>query len=280
MDPFGGRLVAALAARGPLCAGIDPHAELLARWGLSDTPDGLRRFCDTVVDAWGDLVPVLKPQSAFFERFGSAGIAVLESTIRQCRERGALVLLDVKRGDVGSTMAAYAEAYLSPGRPLSVDAITVSPYPGIVSLAPALTAAHDHGNGVFILGLTSNPEGRALQTCRDEAGRTIAQQVFDEVAAVNAGANPLGSVGVVVGATTGAAGHDLSRLNGPVLAPGLGAQGATPDDLPAAFSGLDGVVLPTYSRGLLAAGPTREGLRVAAKEALAQCRKVLKYPFR
>jgi orotidine-5'-phosphate decarboxylase len=173
-------------------------------------------------------------------------------------------------------MTAYAEAYLDPARPLGVDAITVSPYPGLGSLAPALDAARAHGGGVFVLALTSNPEGRALQTCRDTVtGRTVAQQVFDEVATVNAGNYPLGSVGVVVGATTGAAGHDLSRLNGPVLAPGLGAQGAAPDDLRTAFGDLDGVVLP-----ILAAGPKIVDLREAAKEALAQCRKVLKYPFR
>src|SRR4051794_9655151 len=123
---FGARLRAAMETRGPLCVGIDPHPALLSAWGLPDSPSGLERFTRTVVEAVGDRVAVVKPQSAFFERFGSQGIAVLESSIRQLREVGALVLLDVKRGDIGSTAAAYADAYLDPASPLRVDAITAS----------------------------------------------------------------------------------------------------------------------------------------------------------
>jgi orotidine-5'-phosphate decarboxylase len=218
---------------------------------------------------------VLKPQSAFFERFGSAGIAVLESTIRQSREAGALVLLDVKRGDIGSTVQAYADAYLDPDSPLFADAVTVSPYVGFGALAPFLTRAAASGAGVFVLALTSNPEGPEVQHARTAGGETVAQSVIDHVSAVNAGAAPIGSVGVVVGATTGPTGHDLSRLNGPVLAPGLGAQGATAADLPPVLAGLNGVALPSYSRSVLRRGPDVGAIRAAARDALEQCRSTL-----
>src|SRR6476659_3952550 len=134
---FGERLTAALDYRGPLCVGIDPHAALLESWGLPVDATGLARFVETCVDAFSDTAAVIKPQSAFFEIYGSAGIAVLERTIRACQENGALVLLDVKRGDIGSTMAAYAQAYLAPGAPLAADAVTLSPYLGFGSLQPA-----------------------------------------------------------------------------------------------------------------------------------------------
>ena len=275
METFGERLHAAMTDRGPLCVGIDPHASLLTRWGLSDDVAGLERFARTVVEALADRVAVLKPQSAFFERFGSRGVAVLESTIRQSREAGAIVLLDVKRGDIGSTMAAYADAYLNPASTLCSDAITVSPYLGVGSLQPAFDLAAAHGGGVFVLALTSNPEGPAVQHAVTAGGKTVAQTVVDEISQVNAGAKPLGSLGLVVGATIGDTGHDLSGVNGPLLAPGLGAQGGTPGDLRAVFGESLHNVLPSYSREVLAAGPEIADLRAAADRVLAGCRAAL-----
>ncbi|MEU4625985.1 orotidine-5'-phosphate decarboxylase [Actinoplanes sp. NPDC023801] len=275
METFGERLHATVAERGPLCVGIDPHAALLARWGLSDDIAGLERFARTVVDALADRVAVLKPQSAFFERFGSRGVAVLESTIRQSREAGAIVLLDVKRGDIGSTMAAYADAYLNPASTLRADAITVSPYLGVGSLQPAFDLAAAHSGGVFVLALTSNPEGAAVQHAVGASGKTVAQTVIDEISQVNAGAKPLGSLGLVVGATIGRTGHDLSAVNGPLLAPGLGAQGGTPDDLRAVFGESLHNVLPSYSREVLAAGPEIADLRAASDRVLAGVRAAL-----
>ncbi|WP_328459992.1 orotidine-5'-phosphate decarboxylase [Actinoplanes sp. NBC_00393] len=275
METFGERLHAAVAERGPLCVGIDPHASLLARWGLSDDIAGLERFSRTVVDAVADRVAVLKPQSAFFERFGSRGVAILESTIRQSREAGALVLLDVKRGDIGSTMAAYASAYLDPASSLRADAITVSPYLGVGSLQPAFDLAAAHGGGVFVLALTSNPEGPTVQHAVTASGKTVAQTVIDEISQVNEGARPLGSLGLVVGATIGETGHDLSEINGPLLAPGLGAQGATPADLRAVFGESLRNVLPSYSREVLSAGPEIADLRAATARVLDDCRAAL-----
>jgi orotidine-5'-phosphate decarboxylase len=275
METFGSRLHRAVADRGPLCVGIDPHAALLARWGLSDDVAGLERFGRTVVDALADRVAVLKPQSAFFERFGSRGIGVLESIIRQSREAGALVILDVKRGDIGSTMAAYADAYLNPASPLSADAITLSPYLGVGSLQPAFDAAATYGGGVFVLALTSNPEGPTVQHAVTAGGRTVAQTVIDEISQLNRGASPLGSVGLVVGATIGNTGHELSDVNGPLLAPGLGAQGATPADLREVFGKNLRNVLPSYSREVLAAGPSVAALQAAAQRAIDDCRVAL-----
>jgi orotidine-5'-phosphate decarboxylase len=283
---FGARLAAAVASRGPLCVGIDPHVSLMDAWGLERGPDGLARFCQIVVEALADTVAVLKPQSAFFERYGSAGIAVLESTIRQCRERGALVLLDVKRGDIGSTAAAYAAAYLDPDSPLASDAVTVSPYLGLGALEPFFDAATRHDRGVFVLAATSNPDGRALQAARLADGRTVAQDIVDQIAARNAGAEPIGRLGVVVGVTAGQAGVDVTALNGPVLAPGLGAQGGRPEDLVALLGRARGtagsvgsvsrpLVLPSSSREILAHGPDPAALRAAAVATQEACRAAL-----
>lgn len=275
METFGARLHRAVAERGPLCVGIDPHPGLLARWGLPDDVEGLDRFCRTVVEAIGDRVAVVKPQSAFFERFGARGVGILESTIRQLRNAGSLVLLDVKRGDIGSTVSAYASAYLDPSSPLYVDAVTASPYLGVGSLAPMFELAAAHGGGVFVLALTSNPEGAAVQRAVGADGRTVAQTVIDEISQLNRGAEPLGSFGLVVGATIGDTGHDLTAVNGPLLAPGLGAQGATAADLRTVFGSALPSVLPSYSREVLGAGPDQAALRAATDRVLDECRTAL-----
>jgi orotidine-5'-phosphate decarboxylase len=260
---FGARLVEAVAARGPLCVGIDPHRALLAGWGCGDDPAGLERFARGALDAVAGEVALVKPQSAFFERHGSAGVAVLERLLGDARDAGLLVVLDVKRGDIGSTMGGYAEAYLTDGAPLAADAITLSPYLGFGSLAPALVAAEASGRGVFVLARTSNPDGASVQSAEWD-GRPVAQGMVDGAAAANAGVSPLGGVGVVVGATQ-EHGLDLSALNGPVLAPGLGAQGGTPADLAARFAGVSGVVLPSVSRAVLGRGPDRAALRAEVR---------------
>jgi orotidine-5'-phosphate decarboxylase len=267
---FGARLTAAVDERGLVCIGIDPHTELLEAWGLPSTPAGLARFADICVEAFAGEVALVKPQSAFFELFGSAGIAVLEQTIVRARAAGALVLLDVKRGDIGSTMTAYAHAYLEPTAPLAVDAITVSPYLGVGSLEPAFDAAERYGAGVFVLAVTSNQEGGQIQRATDGTGTLVAQTVVDEVGSRNRGAEPLGSIGIVFGATVTDHGIDLSRLNGPILAPGVGAQGGTADSVRAGFGAAGPAVLPSVSRAVLRHGPDIGALRAAvARQAAA-----------
>jgi orotidine-5'-phosphate decarboxylase len=262
MDAFGARLTAAIDARGRLCVGIDPHPRLLTAWGLRDDVHGLETFTMSCVEALADTVAVLKPQSAFFERRGAAGVAVLERAVGEARSRGALVLLDAKRGDIGSTMQGYADAYVDQTSPLAVDAITVNPFLGFEALRPMLDSAHANGAGVFVLAMTSNPEGPEIQRAHTATG-TVATDILRAVAAENTGRSPMGSIGAVVGATV-AQPADL-QVNGPLLAPGLGAQGGTVEDLARLFAGVAHLVLPSTSRAVLAHGPDPAALRAAAR---------------
>lgn len=278
--PFGARLAAAMDEHGPLCVGIDPHASLLEAWGLPDSPAGLRDFSARVVEAVGGRVAAVKPQAAFYERHGSAGLAVLEEVVAAARETGTLSIVDAKRGDIGSTMGAYAEAFLRDGSPLAGDALTVSPFLGFGSLAPAVELAAATGRGLFVLCLTSNPEGASVQHARARAGTTVAASIAAAASEVNAGAEPLGSVGLVVGATVGGAaqetGTDLAAVNGPLLAPGVGAQGAGPSELRAVFGDARRAVLASSSRGVLRAGPDVASLRAAALEAAGDAARALR----
>ncbi len=277
--PFGDRLRAAMDTHGPFCPGIDPHRALLEAWDLPDTVEGLERFALTCVEAFGGAVACVKPQAAFFERFGSRGVAVLERTLAGLRDAGTLSLLDAKRGDIGTTMAGYAEAYLSEASPLRADAVTVSPYLGSGSLRPALDLAAATGRGVFVLTLTSNPEGVDVQHALS-GRRPVAASMVEGAAADNAAARAegrLGSVGLVVGATVGSAvsdlGLDLVGSGSPLLAPGLGAQGGTVAGLRTTFGDAMPQVLGTSSREVLSAGPDVAALRQAARavaEALGQ----------
>lgn len=286
--PFGARLRAAMDTHGPLCVGIDPHPELLTAWGLPVTARGLETFAMTCVDAFAGQVAVVKPQSAFFERFGSAGVAVLERALAGLREGGTLSLLDVKRGDIDSTMEAYAQAHLSDESPLAADAITLAPYVGYAALRPAVDQAHRTGRGLFVLALTSNPEGVEVQH-RGGAGHSVAGTVVAGVTADNAdssvhgagtaGTGQLGSIGMVVGATVGDAVQrlrlDLGAAGGPLLAPGLGAQGAGADDLEQVFGGALHQVLASTSRTVLSAGPGVAGLRAGARHTGEQVAALL-----
>lgn len=271
---FGTRLRAAMDEHGPLCVGIDPHRALVESWGLSHDLAGLERFAMTCVEAFAGRVAVVKPQSAFFEAFGSRGVAVLERALADLRDAGTLTILDAKRGDIGSTMEAYAQAFLGDEGPGRADALTVSPYLGYGALRPALDLAAASGRGVFVLALTSNPEGPSVQHAVS-GGRSVAAGVVAGASADNAGAarrGELGHVGLVVGATVGDAvarlGLDLAGSAAPLLAPGLGAQGAGPGDLRAVFGDALGQVLPNVSRSVLAAGPTAAALTgAAAREA-------------
>ncbi|WNG95445.1 orotidine-5'-phosphate decarboxylase [Mycobacterium sp. ITM-2016-00318] len=258
---FGRRLADAISERGPLCPGIDPHPELLTSWGLTTDADGLREFCDICVEVFADFA-VVKPQVAFFEAYGAAGYAALEDVIAALRTAGVLVLADAKRGDIGSTMAAYAAAW-SGESPLAADAVTASPYLGFGSLQPLLDLAAARGRGVFVLAATSNPEGASVQGALT-GDRTVAQSIVDDAAALNAEGAELGSVGVVVGATLSSP-PDVSALNGPVLVPGVGAQGGRPEKLRGFAGARPGQLLPAVSREILRAGPDATALREAAE---------------
>lgn len=258
---FSQRLVAAGQEHGRLCVGIDPHAVLLEQWGLDNTVEGLRAFSETCVEAFAGHAAVVKPQVAFFERFGAAGFAVLENTLARLRESGTLVIADAKRGDIGSTMAGYASAWLAPGAPLETDALTVTPYLGVGSLDPAIELAAQHGKGVFVMAANSNPEAVALQTGTID-GKMLSQRMVDECAQYNRADDPeyIGHVGVVVGATVQTP-PVLDGLNAPVLMPGVGAQGATMADAEAIAGEIGHLVFPSVSRSVLTAGPDVADLR-------------------
>jgi len=266
---FGSRFDAARQAYGPLCVGIDPHASVLESWGLDDSFAGLEQFAETCVEAFAGHVGFVKPQSAFFERFGSRGVQVLEWLLQQFRHTGTLTILDVKRGDIGSTATAYAQAYLDDDAPMAADAVTVSPYLGFGSLDPFFAEAERNDAGVFVLALTSNPEGPEFQHAVVGDGHTVAGSVLAQLRTLNAGAEPIGSFGAVVGATIGGTGEDLD-INGPLLVPGFGAQGGTVDDIAELFADVSHAVLPSSSRGVLKAGPEVDSLRSVAARINAE----------
>lgn len=272
MRSFGERLQAAGAEYGQLCVGIDPHGSLLREWGLTDDVAGLEAFSAICVEAFGGNVALVKPQVAFYERFGAAGFAVLEELLAQLRKAGTLVVADAKRGDIGSTMAGYAQAWLAPASPLEVDALTVMPYLGPGSLEPAIDLAREHGKGVFVMAANSNPEAEDFQA-RSIGDQSVAQYMLDACAAYNAeelaqleGQSDMGSVGVVVGATVRFP-VDCSNLHGPVLMPGVGAQGATFADVKSLAGEQRELFYPSISRAILQAGPTVSDLVKQIKSA-------------
>lgn len=260
---FGERLAAAAGELGQLCVGIDPHPGLLQQWGLSDDRDGLAEFTGRCVEAFAGRVALVKPQVAFFERHGALGFSVLEEAIGELRERGTLVVADAKRGDIGSTMAGYADAWLRPGSPLQCDALTVSPYLGVGALAPAVDAAVEAGAGLFVLAATSNPEAGAIQRQPGANAETLAGDVVAEVAklaAINGDRGEgLSDFGVVVGATLSDP-PGLADFPGPILLPGIGAQGASLSDIERVVAGNTARALPNVSRAVLSAGPDIEAL--------------------
>lgn len=271
---FGDRLANAMAERGPLCVGIDPHPNLLEQWGLEDSAAGLAAFTEAVYEGCAPFTATLKPQVALFERHGSAGLAVLEALFARAAADGVLIVADAKRGDIGSTMKAYADAWLGSSSPLGTDSVTLSPYLGFESLRPALDLADENDRGTFVLALTSNPEGKSVQHVgASESEGAVAKRIIAASTAENASRQweQMGPCGLVVGATVGQAlvdlGIDLSVFNGPILSPGYGAQGASAADLYRVFAGVESQVLVNSSRGVLAAGPSVEGLAQAAQAA-------------
>lgn len=266
---FGDRLILRARALGhPLCAGLDPHLPLLPplfrrgsmRPGDPETAACVGAFCRAALDRFAGRVVAVKPQIAFFEALGGAGLRVLGEVLGAARERDLLVVLDAKRGDIGSTAAAYAAAYLAPEAPLAADALTVNPYLGNDALLPFTEAAGRAGAGLFVLVRTSNPGAADLQDLPVDGA-----PLFERVAAGLAPAagrlrgpeTGWSSLGVVVGATWPEQGARVRAHlpHSPFLVPGYGAQGAPARDALAGFvpgpgGALEGGVVSS-SRGLL-----------------------------
>ena len=274
--PFSQRFLALAKERSPLCVGIDPSAEALKGWGLPDDAAGLRAFCQGLVETCAPLVASVKPQSAFFERHGPAGLEVLRQTVEAATAHGALVIVDAKRGDIGSTAVAYGETFLGPRSPFRGDAMTLSAYLGLGSLAPIFEIARREGAGVFVVIRSSNPEGSELQRARLPDGRSVAECLADEITVANAAASSdeLGCIGAVLGATQGAEAAELAdRLpHSLLLVPGIGAQGATIADVQRDFARHYGRVVPSISRGIAGAGPAAADLKRAVERYIAEIR--------
>jgi orotidine-5'-phosphate decarboxylase len=265
-ETFGARLQERIRALGPLCVGIDPSRRLLEAWGRPDSVEGLEFCCLAVLEAVLDTAAAIKPQVAFFERFGSQGYRVLERLMAEARDADILIVADVKRGDIDTTNEGYAEAWLSDRSALAADAVTVSPYVGLDALEPFVSLASAGGRGVFVLAATSNEDGRAVQLARTEDNERLEELVLRSVADLNKRDDGLGSVGAVMGATRDRPDFNLASLGGPFLVPGVGAQGATAEHVARLFERCpSGTVLASVSRAVLQAGPERAGLRDAAQ---------------
>lgn len=233
---FADRLSSALTRTGtPVCVGLDPVYEKLpiaVAGGHADACSAIEAFCIGILDAVAGLVPIVKMQSACFERYGSAGVAVLERVCEHARRDGLLTILDAKRGDIGISAAHYAAAAAEMG----VDAVTVSPYLGLEPLTPFL----EEGLGIFVLVRTSNPESESIQSPGLATGGTVAEMVAERVAAFGRGylggaglsERGLSEVGAVVGATKASDASSLrERMPDQVfLVPGIGAQGGSVED--------------------------------------------------
>jgi len=277
-ESFAERFAAARAVSGPLVWGLDPSGDLLESWGLGDSPEGLDQFADIMLVAAPGVVGLVKPQSAFFERHGWRGIQTLQRLISGLRAAGLLVILDVKRGDVGSTNDAYAEAYLGKGAPLAADAITVHPYLGVAAMDAYVSRAAESGSCLLVVTRSSNPEGRALQSAQIcDANCSAEQQLLRDIRALNDRLAPgaIGPVGAVIGPTHIEPELDLVAAQCLFLAPGVGVQGATPADVARVFAACPDRVMPSASRSLLSAGPNQFQLRAAAEELAAVFRTVL-----
>lgn len=276
MTTFGQRVRTALTTFGPLCVGIDPHEHLLSEWGLEVSAAGAREFGLRTVDAAAGRVGIVKPQVSFFERFGATGFAALEDVLGAAREAGLIVIADAKRGDIGTTMNAYARAWLTPGSPLEADALTVSPFLGVHSLIDTFAFAQAQGKGIFVLAATSNPEAVDQQRAIVSSGHgeTVAAHIVREVSTFTAASTPddeWASIGFVIGATVDLAETGLTPEivpAAPILAPGFGAQGASPGDLGRLFGAMAETVVASESRSILSAGPHALAARIDERAAL------------
>ena len=277
MSTFAARLQQKIAEHSPLCVGIDPSAALLKSCNLPDTPDGAFEFGKRVLEAADFRISLLKPQSAFFERFGSAGLKAVEELTSLARSREVLVLLDGKRGDIDTTGAAYAEGYFSSTTTLRVDAVTTHVYLGLAALDPFLNIALQAEGGVFVVVRSSNPEGFGLQTARMANGETVAQSLCREITLRNRKhGEGLGYIGAVVGATCDDAAETVDALpQSFILAPGVGAQGATMQDVLKRMPPARGRVLPNVSRAILANGGSVADIRTTIRGLQDQARELL-----
>ncbi len=256
-----------------LCVGVDPHPKTLAGWGLDDTPSGLGEFQSAMLEAMVEQrIAITKPQVALYERHGVEGMRVLAQFIKQARQSGLLVIADVKRGDIGTSLTGYAQAWLSPGSDFESDAMTTVAFQGVGSLEPAFEVAAAFGKSVFTLAATSNPEGHSVQSAITGDGHTVARDIIDTVHN-RASLSPHGKsgwLGVVIGATVNRASLDITAasLTGlSVLVPGFGAQGVPLSSFDKVVGDNSPLVIPTVSRSVAGESPNGLGERIRVHQS-------------
>ena len=301
MLPFADRLETAVRrCHNPVLVGLDPRRENLppgiladhSGAGAEETAVAYGQFCRGVIDVVAPLVPAVKPQAAFFEQLGPAGMAVLAEVIRYAQQKGLLVIFDGKRNDIGSTATAYAQGLLGSGGQSAwgADALTVNPYLGDDSLQPFVEVAAQRAAGIFVLVKTSNPGSRMLQDLLVDGRplyRHVAQYVGGQAARTAADCKcGYGLVGAVVGATYPA---QLAELRSAMphtwfLVPGFGSQGGTAADVAAAFDAEGRGAIVNNSRGIIfahgikpyseryGAGAWQEAVEAATRDMIAQLR--------
>ncbi|KFI56461.1 orotidine 5'-phosphate decarboxylase [Bifidobacterium callitrichos DSM 23973] len=280
---FGLRLRNSMDKYGPLCVGIDPHRKLLTDWGYSVDADGAEMYSMRMLQAVNGRAAAVKFQLPMFERYGSKGFAALERVLYAARQMDVITIVDCLHGGLPTTISAIADAYFKPEAPLRADAITLLPYYGARSLQGLIDEALDNGRGVFIASLTSNEEGKSLQSAirqtGDYAGKTVAYGIATTAQKHNADIDGMGSVGLIIGATIGQwineTGVDPARFTGPILSPGYGWQGAEAKDLRTVFKGTKGNVLVTVSRFIASHGPDISALSEATEAIALDVRQAL-----
>lgn len=262
---FSSRFMQTAKNVSPLCVGFDPSTTVLQSWGFAPDAKGAAQLCRVLLDALDGLAGIVKPQVAFFESFGPEGMQVLSRFIRDAKSRDLLVIADAKRGDIGSSMEAYARAWLGPESAFGADAVTASPYLGTSALSPLYRQAASTETAVFVVVRSSNPEGTSIQAALTQ-GRSVTHEVAASVTDWNdalENETDIGPVSAVVGATGGAETATLldALPRSLFLSPGIGAQGATMQDAHKMFGSSASRVIPTVSRSILSAGPDRDQLR-------------------
>jgi orotidine-5'-phosphate decarboxylase len=263
--------------RSPFCLGIDPTEELFKSWGLNFDIAGLKKMCEIIIAAAKDNLALVKPQSAYFERFGPKGMEVLQNLVKEFHKKETLVLLDAKKADIGATTLSYAKAYLGKESPYNFDAITVTSYMGFEALMPLLEYAKEQNCGVFIVVRSSNIEGSMIQKASITDKTSIADYLSQKINDFNhqISNQSIGPIGAVMGATL--AFEDIkttiSKLNNClILTPGIGHQGASFEDLKTNYQAILKNLIPTSSRAVLSKGPDIVSLR---QEIIKNCQESL-----
>ncbi|WP_455482182.1 orotidine-5'-phosphate decarboxylase [Bartonella sp. B35(2025)] len=256
--PFFDKFKKLSAVYSPLCVGLDPTSEALEAWCGYDNLDALEKYCIEYLNILVGKLAIIKPQLAFFERFGAEGFKVLEKVINICRNNNILILLDAKRSDISTTMYGYAQAYFSMKSKLRVDAITVTPFLGFDTLLPLIDEAAKNGAYVFVVTASSNPEGRYLQNALVN-NITLYQYLANDIKKINTELYPeVKPCGAVVGATQANLSDDFYETlsSALLLSPGIGSQGATMEDLYA--RSVTKNIIPTISRALSSLGNDKD----------------------